>query len=57
MFQTFVALLADDLLLSLSQLEYFPADFFVVLVVALQIRSNVGDDFGGLIFLYEANDS
>lgn len=50
------ALFADDLFLSLDELEGFPADLFAVFVVAFEVGADVGDDFGGFIFLDEADD-
>ena len=47
----------DNLFLSLRQLKDFPADLLIILIVALEIRPNVGDDFRGLVLLYQPDNA
>ena len=51
-----LGLLADDLLLPLDQLQHLPAYFLAVFVVALEIRTDVGDDLRGFVLLNQTND-
>ena len=56
-FDAFDSFFPDNLLLSLRQFEDLPADLLIILVVALEIRPNVGDDFRGLVLLYQPDNA
>ena len=43
---------SDDNLLPFIELEYLPANFLIIFIIALQIRTNVSDDLSGFILLY-----
>ena len=56
-FDTLDSFFPDNLFLSLRQLEDLPADLLIILIVALEIRPNVGDDFRGLVLLYQPDNA
>ncbi len=49
--------LPDGLFLTLGQLEHLPAYLLPILIVALEVGADIGDDLSGLVFLNEAYDT
>ena len=52
----FFILPSNDLFFSFDEFQHLPANFFAIFIETLEIRSNIGDNFSGLILLDEAND-
>ena len=51
-----LTLSSNYLLLPFNQLQHFPSYFLAILIKALKVRANIGDNLGCFIFLNESDD-